>query len=259
MDGSTSGSAGSGSTGTRDAGPRDVEPGPDAAGAADGRASDANDDAQADAGATDAAQSDGATPEPCVAAGSCDPFDPSACPGQACRWSQTEAMCMDVQMPAPALGEACGTLDCEPSLICASSGGPYVCHALCRAGSVGECPSGSACSGGLSGACVRFCMPLPEPCDVLAQDCADPNDTCTFASHPETQERYTGCRPAGPQQAGEACGDGNGSCGHGLVCISQDGASTCHNVCDPQGGDPMCPAGLSCDGLSTTYMVPFCK
>jgi hypothetical protein len=108
--------------------------------------------------------------------------------------------------------------------------------------------------------CVGICRPFPTPCDPVAQDCSDPNDTCTFAVHPETGAPYTGCRPIGTRTRGQTCGGSAGSCGHRQVCLSSAGVTTCYELCDPAGVSLACtdPA-QSCTGRSTLYAASFCQ
>lgn len=196
----------------------------------------------------------------CEPVGDCDPFDADPCPGAACRPKVDGTVCEMPDAPVLAEGDSCAVPDedaCPAGTVCLDFGGGQRCHRLCRAGSVGTCGAGTACSTTVFGdACVKVCRSYPEPCDIFLQDCVDLADTCTLATHPETDERYTGCRPAGPQQRGQACGGASGTCGHGLICVS----NLCREVCDPMDGDPGCSdAGESCTGLSASYDIPFCE
>lgn len=197
----------------------------------------------------------------CEPVGACDPFDADPCPGGACRPTVGGTVCETPDAPVLAEGDSCAVPDedaCPAGTLCVDIGGGQRCHRLCRAGTVGTCGATLACSTSalFTDACVRLCRPFPEPCDILAQDCVDMTDTCTLATHPETGENYTGCRPAGTQQRGDACGPGSGTCGHGLICVSR----ICREVCDPMDGDPDCTdAGEACTGVSATYDVPYCE
>lgn len=221
---------------------------------------DAGGGAAADAGA-DA----GPVSMPCTAEGECDPFDPESCPdGQSCRaeGGSGSTACMDLIDAPKAEGEACDTpLDCGPGLLCLIFGDEGArCHRMCPEGSIGFCGSGQACLGTVGHPCIRVCRPIPEPCDIYAQDCDDPDDTCTFARNPETGEPYTGCRPAGTQGHGEPCGGDAGTCGHGLVCIREGSETTCHHVCGPDGGEPECTvSGEECTGFARSWRVPYCR
>lgn len=245
-----------------------------------GRLDGAGPDAQPiDAQALDAQPSDGATDDatvgdaeidggpvsmPCTPTGSCDPFDPSACPsGQKCQVTTTGLQCVDLTATPPLMaGDTC-TLDtqCGRGLWCVSFGDGFSCHPMCARGSIGECGADAACTGAVGAeACVRVCLPIAPRCDIYLQDCASPTDACTFASHPETGERYTGCRPEGTRGAGETCGGGL-NCTRGLVCISSAGMSTCKQVCGgADGGVPTCTvSGEACTGLAASWRVPYCR
>ena len=199
---------------------------------------------------------------PCVAAGACDPFAPAPCSGgEACRPTSSGAECRAVDTPELVQGDPCllpADADrCGAGLVCLDFGDGLACHRMCPSGSIGVCGDTLACLSGVGGdACIGICRPPPEPCDILAQNCADPDDTCTLASHPETGALYTGCRPAGPRAITQLCGGSNGACGHGLICLS----GRCRQVCDPNDGDPACSlAGQTCTGLAASYGVPYCE
>lgn len=247
---------GGGDGGGIDGGSRDAGPRPDGS--------------AADAGGTDASASDGGTDGgpvsmPCMAAGACDPFDPSACPdGESCRPSTVGGTSCQPIIATP-LGEdePCSTpQDCAPGMLCLSFPGDaeFTCQPMCAQGSIGACSDGKACFGTIGDPCIQICRPIAPPCDIYAQDCADAADTCTFARHPETDAPYTACRPAGTQGHGDPCGGMDGTCGHSLVCIRTDMITTCRYVCDPSGGSPTCTEpGETCTGLARTWMVGYCE
>ncbi|MCB9592026.1 MAG: hypothetical protein H6719_04780 [Sandaracinaceae bacterium] len=255
----------------RDAGPPLVDAGP-----RDASASDASADPDAgsiDAGAlADAGPSDAALPDagpgdagpismPCMATGTCDPFDVASCPaGQKCRVLPTGAECQDLRMDPPLTeGASCASeLDCGPALWCVNFDGSFVCTAMCPAGSIGACGPDGACIGTVGAeTCVRACRPVPARCDIYTQDCADAGDMCTLANDPETGEPYTGCRPNGTVGLDEPCGGSLGRCARGLICIREGADTTCRQVCGPAGGAPTCAAG-ACTGLARTWGVPYC-
>jgi hypothetical protein len=200
---------------------------------------------------------------PCEPAGECDPFEATPCPGgDACRLSSAGTECRAVTgTPELEVGEACPLFAdadrCEAGTMCLDFGEGLACHRLCPAGSIGACGSASACLPDVVGdECIGVCRPLAEPCDILAQDCADPDDTCAPASNPETGARYTGCRAAGPRAVTQSCGGGSGSCNHGLACLS----GICRQVCDPEGGEPSCTVpGHECTATSSSYGFSYCE
>ncbi|TAK05323.1 hypothetical protein EPO33_05155 [Patescibacteria group bacterium] len=198
---------------------------------------------------------------PCMATGACDPFESTSCgPGRACRPEPGGTACGPVSAMPVREGGACSTVaNCEAGTQCLdfSDGVGYRCHRLCPQGSIGFCAVGDACSGSIGDACVRACRPLAERCDIYAQDCPDPADTCTLATNLETDEHYTGCHPAGSRLHGETCGGSSGSCDHSMICVRDAGAttSTCRWVCDG-----FCPeAGEACTGRLTSWPgVQYC-
>ena len=179
----------------------------------------------------------------CAPPGECDPFVADGCPAdEVCvRRDTGRTECRNATDTAD-LGEPCARMeDCLPGLMCVNVDGAATCHRSCPGGSVGQCPGeNERCSGSIGDDCVLFCRERPLPCDIYAQDCADPDDACTFANDPETDERYTGCRTAGPNGLGDVCGSAEGFCQEGFVCIRREGESTCHEVCDTEDPDVMC-------------------
>ncbi len=202
---------------------------------------------------------------PCTAAGACDPFDSAACgAGMACRAGAMggPTSCAPTSATVVALGATCTAgSQCPGGSSCLDFGDGLKCHQLCPMGSLGACPGG-VCTGTITGGdpCIQVCRPLPERCNIYVQDCVDPLDTCTLASNPETDERYTGCRPAGTRTDGQPCGGGAGTCGHGLICINNgDGTSSCHFACDGAVAPTTCPAGQACTGTARSWGVGYCR
>jgi hypothetical protein len=200
---------------------------------------------------------------PCMASGACDPFDPAACGAMmACRPGAAGTTCAATSATTVGVGMACTHAeDCAPGLVCLtfSPGEGPVCHRMCRAHSVGACDTGYACNGTFGDACINVCRPTPPMCDIYAQDCATPTDTCTLVRNAETGAPYTGCRPAGTQNEGQACGGASGTCNHSLICVSVGGVAGCRHVCDSTVTPDTCTAPATCTGLATTWGVHFCQ
>jgi hypothetical protein len=197
---------------------------------------------------------------PCTAPGTCDPFDPAACGAQLCRVQlDGNTACVPAAATLKAAGAACAaSSECGDGLDCAQLGDDpgFTCQRTCPRGSIGLCGGELRCTSFLVG-CLQFCRPRDTPCDIYAQDCADPTRTCALSVDSETGERYTGCRPAGPGARGDRC-DGVG-CGKGLLCVRDGGVSTCRQVCTGDGGALPCTGGETCTGLTSTYQIPYCK
>lgn len=214
-----------------------------------------------DAGSDDAGL-DGGPPVsmPCTPTGACDPFAAAPCPdGQSCRTGAMGLACYPVDAAPLAEGQTCtAAAQCAPGTMCLDFGGGFRCTLLCPDGSIGFCGDGRACTGTIGDVCVQACRPTPVPCDIYAQDCADPAQTCTLTRNPETDAPYTGCRPAGPRAEGEPCGGTDGTCGHDLVCIRTGDVTACRQPCDPDDPSEACPGGQACTGLSRTWMVGYC-
>ena len=148
-----------------------------------------------------------------------------------------------------------------PGLVCLDFGDGlgFTCDRMCADGSTGACGPGDACTGTFGDVCIRACRPTPVPCSIYDQDCTNAADTCTFVRNPETSMPYTGCRPAGMQGEGAACGGAAGTCGHGLVCVGGVGMNVCRQPCDPDVMPALCPAMEVCTGFARTWMVGFCQ
>ncbi len=241
----------------------------DGGGVGDGATPDAGPPVDAstpgEGGAIDGGADAGPVSMPCTAAGTCDPFDPTACPsGESCRPSTTMGVTCQATTASPAAENApCASpQDCQQGLLCLDfgAGAGFTCQRMCPDGSIGFCGDGRACIGTLGGPCIRVCRPIAAPCDIYAQDCPDSADTCTFARNPETLAPYTGCLAAGTQASGDPCSGMAGTCDHGLVCIRDaDGQPRCHQVCSPSGTPSCTDATQSCVGMARTWMVSYCR
>lgn len=193
----------------------------------------------------------------CEPTGACDPFeDAGTCGDEACQLAASGLVCGAVDDGAGGDGEACTTArDCQRGLACMSLSGGTRCVRLCPLGSVGHCGDDASCSGTTSAACVGFCRALPAPCDIFAQDCEDPAHACTLAINEETDERYTGCMPAGDGNEGSTCAN-VADCGKGLICV----ANSCVRVCQSgDAGNLACTGGRSCTGTSQAWDIPYCR
>ncbi|WP_157069320.1 hypothetical protein [Sandaracinus amylolyticus] len=230
----------------------------DAATSADASGGDAS--TSADGGTSgDATIDGGLVSMPCTASGACDPFDPTSCGESACRRGASGTECRAITTPVRGAGETCTRNDeCAAGTLCLNFGDGFHCERMCPEGSIGFCGDGHACSGTIGDACIRVCRPIPAPCDIYAQDCADAADTCTLATHPETRAPYTACRTAGTRARGETCGGEAGTCGHDLICIRTGDTTACRQPCDPEAAVDECTTGESCTGMARTWMVGFC-
>lgn len=225
--------------------------------------SDDADTSTSDAGPPSDTGLDANTPDsgPCMASGTCNPFDPTSCGAMACRPGASGTSCSAVSATPVSVGGTCARdMDCAPGLVCLTFPGEGpICHRMCPIRSVGACDTGYACNGTFGNTCIDVCRPTPAMCDIYTQNCASATDTCTLVRNAETNAPYTGCRPAGPQAEGQPCGGSNGSCGHALICVSTSGVPACRHVCDPSASSSPCTAPATCSGLATTWGVHFCQ
>jgi hypothetical protein len=221
-------------------------------------------DAPVDRGADAAEAADAATEKvsmACTAPGACDPFASTACGAQVCRVGQDgNTACVPAAATLKPAGGACTfTNDCDDGLDCVQIGDDpgFTCQRTCPKGSLGFCGGDLRCTSFFVG-CVQFCRPRDVPCDIYAQNCADPTRACSTSVDSETGERYTGCRPAGPGARGDRCDAA--ACGKGLICVREAGVSTCRQVCTGDGGAVPCTgAGETCSGVTSTYQITYCR
>ena len=197
----------------------------------------------------------------CAPPGSCDPFGAPCPDGQSCRPDAGGMFrCADVERDPFSLGEACTTAaSCRANLLCLDFGEGFTCHELCRQGSMGECPAGFACSGGLGTGieCAAVCRPAATRCDPIAQDCPG-GQACAPTFDPETDEPITACREAGPRGVGEDCSGASGEqCQRGLICVRSGGLDICRQVCDP--ADDMCISPQRCVGELAMWGIRYCS
>jgi hypothetical protein len=275
--------AGTGGSGPPGDGPQDRPVGTDAVGAADGpmeRPADAIGEAGTDV-ATEApvearAETSGDTSGdtsgadaaaerismPCVAPGACDPFDPVSCGAKICAvQGDGNTACVTGAATLKTLGAACASrLECAAGLDCVRIGNDpaTTCQRMCPRGSIGFCGGEYRCTDFIVG-CIQYCILRDLPCDIYAQNCADPGRACALSVDSETGARYTGCRPAGTGARGDRCDTGV-TCGKGLLCVRESGVSACHQICTGDGGAVPCTAvGETCSGLTSTYQVTYCR
>lgn len=218
-------------------------------------------DASADAGLDASVDAAIDAPMLCSPPGTCDPFGAPCPDGESCR-PDTEGQfrCVPIERDPFSLGESCTTAaSCTANLLCLDFGTGFTCHALCREGSMGECPAGFVCSGGLAGTtCAQVCRPAPTRCDPVAQDCPEPTQACGPTFDPETDEPITACRTAGPRGLSEDCsGAADEACQRGLICVRAGGADVCRQVCDP--GADACTAPQRCIGELAMWGINYCS
>jgi len=244
----------------------DVVTGDDARDTAGGVSNDSG-DARADGAAGDAADATGTdgggepVSMPCMAAGSCDPFDPTSCGAKLCAvGGDGNTSCITAAATLKGLGATCTTREqCAGGLDCVTIGADPAptCQRMCPRGSIGFCGGEFRCTSLLVG-CVQYCRLRDVPCDIYAQDCAAAGTACSLSVDSETGARYTGCRPAGTAARGDRCDAA--TCGKGLLCVREGGVSTCRQICTGDGGAAPClAAGETCSGLTSTYQIAYCR
>ncbi len=91
--------------------------------------------------------------------------------------------------------------------------------------------------------CSKWSPRPADECNMLAQDCADPTETCVFDD--AAKKAVCGKLPIGTATKGESCST-QGDCDRGLFCYS----GKCTPACCP-GDNSLCGAGGACN-LSIT-------
>lgn len=185
-------------------------------------------------------------------AGACDLITNAGCgAGEACKLVVTaEGMPPSPNcIPAGAAGdgETCSAGgDCQEGLHCQDG----TCRAYCCSESRTGCPTGQSCltnlvdqMGNATG--VGLCG-VPSGCDLLAQDCPM-GEGCYPTGDAGDCVRPTGVNA----MQGGSCTATN-DCAPGFACINATtgGGDTCAAFCNREGGDPACPMGFRCNGVT---------
>lgn len=99
-------------------------------------------------------------------------------------------------------------------------------------------------------------------CNPLTQTGCNAGEKCTWLMDASTPQYvgHIGCAPDGTAALGATCmfgapgATGYDNCVKGLICSNYRGGSgVCRQICDNQGGAPMCPAGNVCNTYSGLF------
>ena len=102
----------------------------------------------------------------------------------------------------------------------------------------------------------------PAPCNVLAQTGCNTGEKCTWIADAYTPQYvgHIGCVPDGTATTGMACQfgaagpTGYDNCVKGTVCGNfTGGPGVCKDICDPQGGAPMCDQSHACEAYNGLF------
>lgn len=118
----------------------------------------------------------------------------------------------------------------------------------------------AACSGGKDKPKLVDASTQPTTCSPLTQAGCNAGEKCAWiedVAPTETTEAvgHIGCVPDGTKQLGEQCtqsnadGTGHSDCVAGTECV----AGFCRQICDHQGGEPMCDANHACAQYSSLF------
>jgi hypothetical protein len=162
---------------------------------------------------------------------------------QGCYFVADETMANTICAESGALGEgaACtgGVNACAEGLACFDG----FCRDYCCMGNAGDCMLGYLCRqfGGPSGVTpIGICVP-PDDCTVIPNGGCDAGESCEPSA-----DGTLSCVTAGPNAAGEECGETAGGCTAGNVCVGpMGGPFTCVELCLIS--EPVCPrTGTTC-------------
>lgn len=153
---------------------------------------------------------------------------------------------------------------CDPATLdsCVGQGTPNTACVAVEGGAAGVClppcfeQDPNAC-GGMPDQCqVRsdaafhggVCLGQSMPCDVVAQDCPDPNACSILGGGAIGGAAYL-CGEAGPLAEGGDCSADADACATGLECVG----GTCRAYCDPT--NDQCASG-TCTDISAMFYLP---
>jgi hypothetical protein len=188
----------------------------------------------------------------------CDPLAPACPQGLSCVPNTSTGDSTCVASPAnTAIGEPCQrSTDCVEGAACVTDSGQTTCRELCDPADLQSCTTAQTfCLQTLgSNPDLGLCGPAPAACSIYDQDCTEGD--CILTRNPVDDTIGTFCGTAGSAAVGQACGNGNGSCVAGAVCVTGAGDTqpTCHVVCRTP--DLPCASG-SCSG-TTSSGIDFC-
>jgi hypothetical protein len=183
--------------------------------------------------------------------------------------AMTPFVCDPVKQTGCAPGQKCdlqaGTFACVADgplgdfHVCDPAQQPCAAGFTCRETNYGDHRCARLCDGPASSLCVQgMCKQAPKQtsdghtyfmcsaqneCSLLLQDCVSPSDDCAY-----TAGAGAFClAPQTPQVAdGEVC-LASSYCARGSACLQgSDLKSRCRHLCDPAGGAPTCPTGVTC-------------
>ncbi len=151
------------------------------------------------------------------------------------------------------VGETCATqgVCLDGKCMALSNDDKNHCYKYCQSNA--DCPDGSCLT--ITGSPWKVCS-LPEDqydkCNILDQDCADPNQACyTYSSVINDPI----CLKVGTSDKGEQCTQSS-DCKEGFDCI---GGSTCRRICSTAGGEPSCDSPFaSCVPLVPSQGAGYC-
>lgn len=199
--------------------------------------------------ADDAGPALDAGPSATCVAGACDPFAAGSCgASEGCYYTSLDGAPAALQCLAAGLagdGEACAQgNDCQPGLFCLAS--DMTCHTVCCEATAAGCPGGQTCSTRLvDGAGMPTGLALcigDDSCDLLAQTGCEGTEGC-YPSGPAGGTTCVASTMDLPE--GSPCGNPQ-ECAPGHICADM----TCLQLCRRPSGEPSCPAGKVCGGIT---------
>ncbi len=166
----------------------------------------------------------------------CDPYTDENCPeGMSCIFGAGDKPVCVIIGEVPVGGE-CSTQGSCADGFCMSLEGDegQHCYGYCK--TANDCEYGAKCLE-LTDHQYKVCSlgaDAYETCNLLSQNCEDPNDGCFWSSSTINQPV---CQPAGDGGNGESCSSAN-DCQKGYDCIA---GKSCRKICNlTDGQDPKC-------------------
>lgn len=163
--------------------------------------------------------------------------------------------CVDPSTTALSLGQICRSRDCAPGLACVRTSSVPRCVAVCAPGSATDCArlGGDHDCRSIHDTNWGACVPLPPICDPYTQAPCAALEACQPVQRTGGAFDFR-CRTAGPGAEGGAC-DNTMGCGRGLLCVRENGVTTCRKPCHEGGNE--CSGGTACTG--TVLTIRYCR
>lgn len=163
--------------------------------------------------------------------------------------------CVDPSTTALSLGQICRSRSCAAGLACVRTSSVPRCVAVCALGSTTDCArlGGDHDCRSIHDTNWGACIQLPPICDPFTQAPCAALEACQPVQRSGGAFEFR-CRTAGPGAEGGAC-DNTMGCARGLLCVRENGVTTCRKPCHDGGNE--CGGGTACTG--TVLTIRYCR